>query len=56
MTHKLLLVAGFVSYDSQAAAQNAINMMNGRHLGGKKLKVQLKRDDHNNNNKGQQSS
>ncbi|KAL0684147.1 hypothetical protein Bca4012_050995 [Brassica carinata] len=46
---------GFVSYDSQAAAQNAINMMNGRHLGGKKLKVQLKRDDHNNNNKGQQS-
>ncbi|KFK30910.1 hypothetical protein AALP_AA6G041800 [Arabis alpina] len=43
---------GFVSYDSQAAAQNAINMMNGRHLGGKKLKVQLKRD----NNNGQQSS
>ncbi|KAG5410642.1 hypothetical protein IGI04_006961 [Brassica rapa subsp. trilocularis] len=51
---------GFVSYDSQAAAQNAINMMNGRHLGGKKLKVQLKRDDdnnnNNNNNNGQQSS
>ncbi|XP_023636318.1 RNA-binding protein BRN1 isoform X4 [Capsella rubella] len=43
---------GFVSYDSQPAAQNAINMMNGRHLGGKKLKVQLKRD----NNNGQQSS
>ncbi|CAH2071841.1 unnamed protein product [Thlaspi arvense] len=43
---------GFVSYESQAAAQNAINMMNGRHLGGKKLKVQLKRDNHN----GQQSS
>ncbi|ESQ37992.1 hypothetical protein EUTSA_v10028663mg [Eutrema salsugineum] len=43
---------GFVSYDSQAAAQNAINMMNGRHLGGKKLKVQLKRDNHN----AQQSS
>ncbi|ESQ37990.1 hypothetical protein EUTSA_v10028982mg [Eutrema salsugineum] len=42
----------FVSYDSQAAAQNAINMMNGRHLGGKKLKVQLKRDNHN----AQQSS
>ncbi|VVB07082.1 unnamed protein product [Arabis nemorensis] len=34
------------------AAQNGINMMNGRHLGGKKLKVQLKRD----NNNGQQSS
>ncbi|CAH8361090.1 unnamed protein product [Eruca vesicaria subsp. sativa] len=44
---------GFVSYDSQAAAQKAINMMNGRHLGGKKLKVQLKRD---NNNNGQQNS
>ncbi|KAJ9187717.1 hypothetical protein P3X46_003141 [Hevea brasiliensis] len=35
---------GFVSYDSPAAAQNAINMMNGFQLGGKKLKVQLKRD------------
>ncbi|KAK3003246.1 hypothetical protein RJ639_018188 [Escallonia herrerae] len=35
---------GFVSYDSSAAAQTAINMMNGRQLGGKKLKVQLKRD------------
>ncbi|KAG2330761.1 hypothetical protein Bca4012_019629 [Brassica carinata] len=45
---------GFVSYDSQAAAQKAINMMNGRHLGGKKLKVQLKRD--NNNNNGQLNS
>ncbi|CAN8247952.1 unnamed protein product [Cochlearia groenlandica] len=43
---------GFVSYESQEAAQNAINMMNGRHLGGKKLKVQLKRD----NNNGQQNS
>ncbi|CAD5326982.1 unnamed protein product [Arabidopsis thaliana] len=43
---------GFVSYDSQAAAQNAIDMMNGRHLGGKKLKVQLKRDSNN----GQPSS
>ena len=50
----LLLVAGFVSYDSQAAAQKAINMMNGCHLGGKKLKVQLKRD--NNNNNGQHNS
>ncbi|CAA7047062.1 unnamed protein product [Microthlaspi erraticum] len=38
---------GFVSYDSQAAAQNAINMMNGRHLDGKKLKVQLKRENNN---------
>lgn len=35
---------GFVSYDSPVAAQNAINMMNGFQLGGKKLKVQLKRD------------
>ncbi|KAK2990560.1 hypothetical protein RJ640_019840 [Escallonia rubra] len=35
---------GFVSYDSSAAAQTAINMMNGCQLGGKKLKVQLKRD------------
>ncbi|GMJ09159.1 Bruno-like 1, RNA-binding protein-defense related 1 [Hibiscus trionum] len=35
---------GFVSYDSPAAAQDAINMMNGCQLGGKKLKVQLKRD------------
>ncbi|CAA2965901.1 RNA-binding protein BRN1-like [Olea europaea var. sylvestris] len=35
---------GFVSYDSPSAAQNAINMMNGCQLGGKKLKVQLKRD------------
>ncbi|GAB2281449.1 condensin subunit [Dionaea muscipula] len=35
---------GFVSYDSPAAAQSAINMMNGFQLGGKKLKVQLKRD------------
>ncbi|KAJ0265013.1 RNA recognition motif domain-containing protein [Hirschfeldia incana] len=44
---------GFVSYDSQAAAQKAINIMNGCHLGGKKLKVQLKRD---NNNNGQHNS
>ncbi|XP_068660661.1 RNA-binding protein BRN1-like isoform X1 [Aristolochia californica] len=35
---------GFVSYDSQAAALSAINAMNGCQLGGKKLKVQLKRD------------
>jgi len=36
--------AGFVSYDSPEAAQSAIGMMNGFQLGGKKLKVQLKRD------------
>ncbi|KAK3166458.1 hypothetical protein QOZ80_1AG0046060 [Eleusine coracana subsp. coracana] len=35
---------GFVSYDSPASAQAAINMMNGYQLGGKKLKVQLKRE------------
>ncbi|XP_078440205.1 RNA-binding protein BRN1-like isoform X2 [Wolffia australiana] len=35
---------GFVSYDSPAAAQTAISMMNGCQLGGKKLKVQLKRE------------
>lgn len=39
---------GFVSYDSPAAAQAAINMMNGCQLGGKKLKVQLKRDNKQN--------
>ncbi|XP_010482046.2 PREDICTED: RNA-binding protein BRN2 isoform X2 [Camelina sativa] len=35
---------GFISYDSQEAAQKAINTMNGRQLSGKKLKVQLKRE------------
>ncbi|CAN1354302.1 RNA-binding protein BRN1 [Linum perenne] len=35
---------GFVSYDSPSAAQAAIGVMNGCQLGGKKLKVQLKRD------------
>ncbi|WVZ98287.1 hypothetical protein U9M48_043749 [Paspalum notatum var. saurae] len=35
---------GFVSYDSPISAQAAISMMNGFQLGGKKLKVQLKRD------------
>ncbi|XP_071723092.1 RNA-binding protein BRN1-like [Rutidosis leptorrhynchoides] len=35
---------GFVSYDSAASAQNAIGVMNGYQLSGKKLKVQLKRD------------
>nr|XP_043610095.1 RNA-binding protein BRN1-like isoform X2 [Erigeron canadensis] len=42
---------GFVSYDSSAAAESAINMMNGYQLGDKKLKVQLKRD--NKQNKSQ---
>lgn len=39
---------GFVSYDSPVAAQSAINTMNGFQLGGKKLKVQLKRDNKKN--------
>ncbi|XP_057507673.1 RNA-binding protein BRN1-like isoform X1 [Actinidia eriantha] len=39
---------GFVSYDSPEAAQSAINMRNGFQLGGKKLKVQLKRDNKQN--------
>ncbi|KAG8370677.1 hypothetical protein BUALT_Bualt13G0008200 [Buddleja alternifolia] len=39
---------GFVSYDSPVAAQNAINTMNGFQLAGKKLKVQLKRDNKQN--------
>ncbi|XP_059660561.1 RNA-binding protein BRN1-like [Cornus florida] len=39
---------GFVSYDSPQSAQAAINMMNGCQLGGKKLKVQLKRDNKQN--------
>ncbi|KAL1816605.1 hypothetical protein ACET3Z_019179 [Daucus carota] len=39
---------GFVSYDSPAAAQSAISTMNGFQLGGKKLKVQLKRDNKQN--------
>ena len=38
------MYTGFVSYDSPASAQTAISMMNGFQLGGKKLKVQLKRD------------
>ncbi|KAH7434396.1 hypothetical protein KP509_06G016000 [Ceratopteris richardii] len=35
---------GFVSYDSPEAAASAIKSMNGAPLGGKRLKVQLKRD------------
>ncbi|KAF2545328.1 hypothetical protein F2Q70_00019278 [Brassica cretica] len=35
---------GFISYDSQEAAQNAIKTMNGHQLNGKKLKVQVKRE------------
>jgi len=40
---------GFVSYDSPASAQAAISVMNGYQLGGKKLKVQLKRDNSKHN-------
>ncbi|XP_004290716.1 PREDICTED: CUGBP Elav-like family member 5 [Fragaria vesca subsp. vesca] len=39
---------GFVSYDSPEAAQSAITVMNGYQLSGKKLKVQLKRDNKQN--------
>ncbi|KAK1428227.1 hypothetical protein QVD17_17056 [Tagetes erecta] len=39
---------GFVSYDTPAAAESAISTMNGYQLGGKKLKVQLKRDNKQN--------
>ena len=45
------LDAGFVSYDSPASAQAAINRMNGYQLGGKKLKVQLKRENNNKHSK-----
>lgn len=44
----MLHSTGFVSYDSPASAQSAISMMNGFQLGGKKLKVQLKRDNKQN--------
>ena len=43
-----VLFTGFVSYNSPAAAQSAIGMMNGFQLNGKKLKVQLKRDNKQN--------
>ncbi|CAL5425330.1 unnamed protein product [Camellia sinensis] len=36
---------GFVSYDSVAAAQSAIDMMNGCQLGGKKLKLRMESQD-----------
>ncbi|KMZ74340.1 putative RNA binding protein [Zostera marina] len=39
---------GFVSYESPESAIAAISMMNGYQLGGKKLKVQLKRDNKQN--------
>ncbi|KAK6788432.1 hypothetical protein RDI58_016957 [Solanum bulbocastanum] len=39
---------GFVSYDSPDAAQSAIKMTNGFQLDGKKLKVQLKRENKQN--------
>ncbi|XP_042420557.1 RNA-binding protein BRN1-like [Zingiber officinale] len=38
---------GFVSYDLPTAAQIAIDAMNGSQLGGKKLKVQLKKENKN---------
>lgn len=41
---KTLLYTGFVSYDSPGSAQSAISVMNGYELSGKKLKVQLKRE------------
>lgn len=34
---------GFVSYDNQIAAKNAIQTMNGYQIGIKRLKVQLKK-------------
>ncbi|KAI4304518.1 hypothetical protein MLD38_040014 [Melastoma candidum] len=40
---------GFVSYATPEAAQSAISTMNGRQLGGKKPKVQLKRDNRQSN-------
>lgn len=40
--------SGFVSYDLPESAQSAISVMNGYQLGGKKLKVQLKRDNKQN--------
>ena len=36
-------VAGFVSYDQVASAQQAIEQMNGFQIGNKRLKVQHKR-------------
>ncbi|GBG88219.1 hypothetical protein CBR_g46786 [Chara braunii] len=39
---------GFVSYDSPDAAQAAIATMNGFQIGGRRLKVQLKRDKNQN--------
>eukprot|EP00250_Pteridium_aquilinum_P014629 c22104_g1_i1 orf=389-1705(+) len=39
---------GFVSFDSAEASMSAISTMNGAPLGGKRLKVQLKRDSRQN--------
>lgn len=39
---------GFVSFDSPEASMSAISTMNGAPLGGKRLKVQLKRDSRQN--------
>lgn len=49
ISNQPLFFSGFVSYDSPASAQSAISMMNGCQLGGKKLKVQLKRDNNKQN-------
>lgn len=43
-----LLSAGFVSFASPDDAQSTIKMMNGFQLDGKKLKVQLKRENKQN--------
>ena len=43
LLHILYIPIGFVSYDNQVSAQNAIQAMNGYQIGMKRLKVQLKR-------------
>lgn len=40
---RMVVFAGFVSYDNHAASQAAIAAMNGFQIGMKRLKVQLKR-------------
>jgi RNA recognition motif-containing protein len=37
------IFVGFVSYRSKESAQNAIQALNGFHVGTKRLKVQLKK-------------
>lgn len=43
LLYMLYIPIGFVSYDNQVSAQNAIQAMNGYQIGMKRLKVQLKR-------------